>query len=124
MCSEKPKYHLEMFNHVKLAINKIGVDMVYTLFSSTAISVADGIYVKQTLFSFSLDFCIFSLIISQHWILPSEVPKLTFLFSVFDFQNVGMVYALISSTAVSMISNPKEVNLSPANIFQPDEVRL
>lgn len=101
-----------MFNHVKLAINKIGVDMVYTLFSSTAISVADGIYVKQTLFSFSLDFCIFSLIISQHWILPSEVPKLTFLFSVFDFQNVGMVYALISSTAVSMISNPKEVNLS------------
>lgn len=38
--------------HVKLAIKKIGVDMVYTLFSSTAISVADGIYVKQTLFSF------------------------------------------------------------------------
>ena len=29
--------------HVKLAIKKIGVDMVYTLFSSTAISVADGI---------------------------------------------------------------------------------
>lgn len=52
MCSEKPKYHLEMFYHVKLAIEKIGVDMVYTLFSSTAISLADGIYVKQTLFSF------------------------------------------------------------------------
>ena len=43
MCSEKPKYHLEMFYHVKLAIKKIGVDMVYTLFSSTAISLADGI---------------------------------------------------------------------------------
>lgn len=52
VCSEKPKYHLEMFYHVKLAIKKSGVDVVYTLFSSTAISLADGIYVKQTLLFF------------------------------------------------------------------------
>lgn len=43
----------------------------------------------------------------------------------FWFSKCGYgIYALISSTAVSMISNLKEVNLFPANIFQLDEVRL
>ena len=41
-----------MFCHIKLVLLKIDVDVVYTLFSSTAISVTDGICIKQTLFSF------------------------------------------------------------------------
>lgn len=50
--SKTPGTILRFFCHVMLVILKIGVDVVYALFSSTAISVAAGICIKQMLFSF------------------------------------------------------------------------